>query len=240
MVRKRKKRRIKGGKGEVMEQGRVKVLGEVDYRLGEGRSSKRASEVGKKVARRGKGEKSLAGGRLERTVEEGGTHNTVCYGKASMGAPIGKGRGQVESYREGRKPRRETKSRKKGGSVRQRPRGVSTKRGEYRVSKWVRDGRGKSGRVEGSIKGRRVERGAVSYVKEGKAGKERESYVGQWKGLGREGVGKREGRHKRAVGNRMNRRGVKKAQGLVGKKKGSKESGRQRKKVKKRRKAREE
>lgn len=65
------------------------------------------------------------------------------------------------AYREGRKPRRETKSRKKGGSVRQIPRGVSSKRGTYRVSKWVRDGvlKGKKSTGEGSKKALIVERG---------------------------------------------------------------------------------
>lgn len=156
MVSKRKKRRRKGGNGEVREKGRVKALGEADYRLG------------------------------------------------------GKGEAGVEAYREGRKPRMETKSRKKGGSVRQRPVGVSSKRGAYRVSKWVREGRGKKGGVDGRGKGRLVERGAVAAVKEGRGGKARGTYVAQWKGLGREGGLKREARHKRAVGNRMNRRGVKK------------------------------
>jgi hypothetical protein len=46
---------------------------------------------------------------------------------------------RISTRRGERMPRRETKSRKKGGSVRQIPRGVSTKRGGYRVSKWLRD-----------------------------------------------------------------------------------------------------
>ena len=45
--------------------------------------------------------------------------------------------------RKGREPRMETKGRKKSGRVRQRPVGVTKKRGEYRVGKWVREGRKK-------------------------------------------------------------------------------------------------
>ena len=67
----------------------------------------------------------------------------------------------VRAYREGRTPHRETKAQKKGGSLRQIPRGVSTKRGKYRACKWLREGltQGQAVQAQGSVKALRVERG---------------------------------------------------------------------------------
>lgn len=63
-------------------------------------------------------------------------------------------RWDIEKALDGRKPSRETKGRKKGGAVRQIPVGVNTKRGKYRVGKWLRNGvrSGRQSTGEGSAK----------------------------------------------------------------------------------------
>jgi hypothetical protein len=70
---------------------------------------------------------------------------------------------KAQAYRRGRDPSRETKSQKKGGTMRAIPRGVSTKRGVYRVSKWVRVGVQQGKGAQGSSKALRVERGGPNH-----------------------------------------------------------------------------
>jgi hypothetical protein len=165
---KRKKRRRKKGKGEVVE----KIVGTSEAQLS---WLQRQRPVGKERRSSKDGEGKP---KDEDKVFRGGEHwgDELCRvpsinkGKSRKKEPrsdagkrkIGKleeDKG-VREYRERRKPSRETKSRKKGGSVRQIPRGVSTKRGIYRACKWVRDGvlQGKKAQGQGSVKSLRVER----------------------------------------------------------------------------------
>jgi hypothetical protein len=136
---KRKTRRRKGGKREVVE----KRVGTSEAQLSWLNSSSKP--------------KPTAGPSAEilslRLSVKGNKPNQ--FGKRK-----GSNKALASQYREGRKPSRETKSRKKGGSVRQIPRGVGTKRGTYRACKWVRDGllQGKKAQGQGSVKALRVER----------------------------------------------------------------------------------
>lgn len=78
-------------------------------------------------------------------------------------AGVDRMRRKTEEALERRKPIRETKGRKKGGTIRQIPVGVNTKRGQYRVGKWFRNGvrSGRQSTSEGSGKALRVERAAL-------------------------------------------------------------------------------
>ena len=105
------KRRIKKGRREGIEKRRGQALGELCYR-----------------------ERAVA--KPEKTASKTWRSESVKVESdmSNMEARVSKKRAEAM-------PLLETKSRKKGGAVLIVPRGVSTKRGEYRVGKWLSDGR---------------------------------------------------------------------------------------------------
>jgi hypothetical protein len=178
---KRKKRRRKGGKGEVVE----KMVGTCEAQLS---WLQRQCPVGKERSGKAFG-MTKCGSTSNKKVKAfrvgdcwGKEENTPEKGKSLELRHTRKGGSDkgVREYRERRKPSRETKARKKGGSVRQIPRGVSTKRGTYRACKWVRDGliQGKKAQGEGSVKALIVERieKKMQHKSKGAKGKDLKSF----------------------------------------------------------------
>lgn len=167
-VRQRGRQRNKGRReGEKWKRSRKRA--EV------GKPVRRSLKVTRKKERGMRGASDMGGdqeartGRSEGVPQEGSVHEERGSVRTTRKSEEGKKGGvdgmrcKTEAALERRKPIRETKGRKKGGTIRQIPVGVNTKRGQYRVGKWFRNGvrSGRKSTSEGSGKALRVERAAV-------------------------------------------------------------------------------